>query len=376
MSHPPQLGARSGFLARLALAATVSLLTLVVGLLVLRRLAPRLVGVPVEVKLVQSSEAVPPFYEHVFEGAGTDETLADPVTATREAGLQRARPGLGPTDVLGFRNASVPNAPDVVVIGDSQTYGVGVEMAAAWPQQLGAAGAATVYNMSSPGWGPTQYVEIARLARRFRPKVVLVAYYTGNDPADAFLQAYNNPRFARLKVSDRLQASDAPRLHWTPPQSDHWPVAFRDGVRTILTPAYRDQANDRAQPGVREGYDIIARSATVIAASLEGSSARAVFTIIPTKELAYLPKLRAEKLQAPGSYDKLVEDESANIAELQGRLRGMRKGQYLDLVAPLQQAASGGAQLYPADTDGHPAAAGHAAIAKILAAGLQALPRR
>lgn len=376
MDLSPKLAAHRGFLARLALAGTVSLLTLLGGLVALRRLAPRLVGAPVEVKLVQSSEAVPPFYEHVFEGAGSDETLADPVTATREAGLQRTRPGLGPTDVLGFRNAFVPNSPDVVVIGDSQTYGVGVEMAAAWPQQLGAAGAGTVYNMASPGWGPTQYVEMARLARRFRPKVVLVAYYTGNDPADAFLQAYNNPRFARLKVSDRLQASDAPKVHWPPPQSDHWPVAFRDGVRTILTPAYRDSANDRAQAGVREGYDIIARSATVIAASLEGSNARAVFTIIPTKELAYFPKLRAERLRAPPSYDKLIEDESANVAELRERLRGMRKGQYLDLVAPLQQAASGGAQLYPTDTDGHPAAAGHAAIARILAAQLGGLPPR
>jgi lysophospholipase L1-like esterase len=356
----------------LVLAAATALLTLVVALLALRWLAPRLVGAPVEVRVVQSSERVPPFYEHVLGEAGRAEPLADPVTVTREAGLQRAQPGAGPTDVLGFRNPGVPNAADIITIGDSQTYGIGSTLAETWPQQLQARPEVVgevVYNMSSVGWGPTQYVAMAQLAGKFRPRTVVVAYYTGNDAHDAFSQAHGNPLFARLRVNTNLRLTDQPRVFWPIRDGDRWEARFRDGFSTVFTPEYRLAANDRAQAGVREGYAIIAKTATVIAHAFE-PPVQVWFTVIPTKELVYSARVHAEALYPSDDYAALVRDEALNLAELAASLRGMQRARYVDVLAPLQQAALAGARLYPSDTGGHPTAAGYAVIAGTIAAAV------
>ena len=352
------------------LASVVALLTLVASLVALRHLAPRLVGAPTEVAIVQSSEQVPPFYENVFAHAGTSEAVRDPVTVVREPGLQRARPDAGPTDLLGFRNEGVPNAAAVVVIGDSQTYGLGVALADSWAQRLRAVlgpRAAGLYNMSGNGWGPTQYTAMAPYAAKLHPKVVLVAYYTGNDPHDAFTQAYNNPLWKRLRVSTTLTAADQPPVVWPVPDSDRWVARFRNGYETAFTPEYRRATNDRRHPGVREGYDILAKTATVIARSLEGTGARVLFTVIPTKELVYAPLVKAEGLKAPPAYEALVADETQNAAELADRLRGMRLGGYAEVTSALQEAALAGKALYPSGTDGHPSAIGHEVLAAALA---------
>lgn len=363
---------RRELVGNLALAGAATLATAGLVLLLLRTLAPRLVGRPVEVELVQSSEQVPPYHPHVFEGAGTNADLPDPLTMYRQPGLQRRRPGLGPTDLIGFRNEGVPNAPLVVVVGDSQTYGVGVGLEESWPQQLAAAlGArpADVYSMACPGWGPTQYVSMARLAGRFRPRAVVVAYYTGNDPNDAFSQAYANPHWSRLRPDPALTRSDGPRIPAAPEKG--WAVTFADGVHTVFTPLYRLATNDRSQAGVRVGYQVTARTARLVASSLEGSPTRPVFTVIPTKEMAYATKVQVEGLPAPEAYRALVRDEGANLAELAERLG--RAGAYVDLLGPLQEAARRGEALYRTDADGHPAPSGHAVIGRTIAAALRSL---
>lgn len=359
-----------------ALAAAVSLFTLAAGLGLLRTLAPGLLGRPTEVHVVQSSEAVPPFFEHVFSGVGTTEPLRDPVTVVREFGLQLESAGAGPTDLLGFRNRGIPNHSDVVVVGDSQTYGMGAAFTDTWPQRLAIhtrRDELQVYNMAANGWGPTQYVAMSRHAGVFRPRLVVVAYYTGNDAHDAFSQAYVNPRWKRLRVSRTLGPGDAPRAVWPVPESDRFAVRLPDGVQTIFTPGYRFDANDRSHPGVREGYDILARTASVIANTLEGFRVPVAFTVIPTKEYVYSARLRETGVAVPRAYQSLVADEERNLAELVTRLRGMRKGRYIDVVTPLQAAARLPRALYRTDADGHPAAGGHDVIALAVAAEVRAV---
>jgi hypothetical protein len=210
---------------------------------------------------------------------------------------------------------------------------------------------------------------MARLAGRFRPRVVVVAYYSGNDPHDAFSQAYSNPLFARLRVGTGLSLGDQPRVVWPIPESDRWEARFRDGFSTVFTPEYRFAANDRAHAGVREGYAILAKTATVIAQAFE-PSVRVWFTVIPTKELAHAPRVQAERLRPPADYSALVRDEARNVAELAASLRGMRRARYVDVVGPLQRAALAGGRLYPSDLGGHPVAAGYAVIAREIAAAI------
>lgn len=325
-------------------------------------------------KYVQSSEEVPPFYKNAFERAGTNETLPDPVTVVREAGLQLRRPGLGPTDLLGFRNLAVPNTADVIAIGDSQTYGHGVEFEDSWPRQLEARLDAGVYSMACGGWGPTQYLAMARLAGKLRPKFVVVAYYTGNDPHDAFAEAYNKHRWRSLRVSTTLDKDDQPPAVWPVPEDDRWEAELRGGLRVGFTPGYRLANNDRSHPGVREGFAIIAKTGGLIAAALRESwGARPVFTVIPTKELVYARRVHAEGLRPPVDYRRLVADERANIDELAARLRQVPDAHYVDLVEPLQRAALGPEPLYPPDVNGHPTAAGYRVIAEAMAVDLAAI---
>ena len=45
--------------------------------------------------------------------------------------------------------------------------------------------------MASGGWGPVQYLYMAEKALAFRPRVLVVAFYSGNDAFDAVKVAYN-----------------------------------------------------------------------------------------------------------------------------------------------------------------------------------------
>lgn len=93
-------------------------------------------------------------------------------------------------DQSGFRNSHVPDQVDLVAIGDSQTYGIGVGREETWPQQLAAAGNKSVYNLGMSGWGPIQYLAHIEQATSLSPRVVSVGLYLGNDIYDAYNLSY------------------------------------------------------------------------------------------------------------------------------------------------------------------------------------------
>src|SRR5262249_21274842 len=97
---------------------------------------------------------------------------------------RRGNPRWFDHDSLGFRNeqkAGASNSADAVTIGDSQTYGVGVTREQAWPAQLSALSRRQVYSMSLPGWGPAQGYLVLDRALQFHPKLLVYAFYFGND---------------------------------------------------------------------------------------------------------------------------------------------------------------------------------------------------
>jgi hypothetical protein len=139
------------------LMAASALSTLLLGIGLIRWLAPGLLGVPTDLQLVKVSKTLPPFFEGVFREESEREPegflLNDPYTKVRGRPLNLAIGGLGegPNDLLGFRNRGVPNVADVVVLGDSQTYGNNAVLDENWPSQLAGllkARRATVYNMA------------------------------------------------------------------------------------------------------------------------------------------------------------------------------------------------------------------------------------
>lgn len=107
------------------------------------------------------------------------------------------------TNALGLRDDEVPPDPDptelrILAIGDSFTYGWGVELAEAWPkvleQQLRANGhRVRVHNLGCPGTTVDDYTAAATAAIPvLRPQLVLVGVLSGDDLAQLQLRGHSH----------------------------------------------------------------------------------------------------------------------------------------------------------------------------------------
>ena len=127
----------------------------------------------------------------------------DPIIPDKVLG-HRPNPKNPDHDRNGFRNKTIPPHIDILVLGDSQTYGTGVTRDNAWPQQLAKRTGLTVYNMSCGGWGPVHYLLLLPEAMAMKPKVIIAAFYAGNDLFDSFSLVYPSKNgLDYLKTRDR-----------------------------------------------------------------------------------------------------------------------------------------------------------------------------
>ncbi len=346
--------------------------TILVALYATRLFAPHLLGIPPELQLVKVAQELPPFFEVVFrrEDYETDDFMLKDPYVNRGKPLYPDMGDEGPHDILGFRNRSIPNVADIITIGDSQTYGNNATLEENWPSQLVANlqhKSATLYDMSVGAWGAAQYYEIFEKAIFFQPRVVIVAFYTGNDPLDSFVRVYGDEdRYHALRPDPKLRASDVPEVSFPPLESDRWRVEFSDGVTTTFTPKYR-HASNQDHPAVRAGYGIMAKAARAMSVLAQQYNVHIIFTIIPTKELVYAEKVRDSEITPPPEYVALIRDEEDNIRELSRQLGEIPNAIYVDVCGPLQEAALQAIALYPPNINGHPISTGYAVIAKALA---------
>ncbi|MBN2029010.1 hypothetical protein JW824_02090 [bacterium] len=120
-----------------------------------------------------------------------------------EALGHRPNPDLPGHDRNGFRNPGVPHEAKIVVLGDSQTYGTGVDSKETWPRQLEQLTGETVYNMAFGGYGPTHSLILWEEASRFHPEIVIEAFYSGNDLYDSFGHIYHQGQLPELRTTDK-----------------------------------------------------------------------------------------------------------------------------------------------------------------------------
>jgi len=122
----------------------------------------------------------------------TDALTVQDMFRTDEHGIFKANPAFWTNtsefsiNSDGFRSpefsAPATGKKAVLVIGDSQTYGIGaVPLSNAFPDLIRAAGY-DVHNAGVPGTGPTQYGLVAdHYVAKLKPDVTLVAFFYGND---------------------------------------------------------------------------------------------------------------------------------------------------------------------------------------------------
>tara|TARA_R110002049_G_scaffold4601_5_gene32183 strand:+ start:255566 stop:256900 length:1335 start_codon:yes stop_codon:yes gene_type:complete len=113
----------------------------------------------------------------------------------------RPRPNYADHDSRGFRNAKAIERADVVCLGDSQTYGTGVSREDAWPSRLAQLSGKSTYSMAYGGWAPTHSEVLLAEAIELDPRLVIEAFYAGNDLFDCFSMVYDRGRIASHRSS-------------------------------------------------------------------------------------------------------------------------------------------------------------------------------
>jgi hypothetical protein len=329
-------------------------------------------------------------------------------------------------DARGFRNEASVDSTDVVVIGDSQTWGVNVRREEAWPAVLAKVSHLSVYSMALGGWGPPQYEVLAHDATALGPKAILVGLYFGNDIFDSCSAIYSSKGSHKYRRSDRDLSSALTELQsrlkstenearvalvleqvdrlgavakvwqrvagrslilqilmtrgWLPgiPSVDElyeagdkaWALehpnaaaAYTNGtVSTIMTYGYRGVALDRENPCIQEGVRITREVLASLRKLGETTRIRMGVVLIPTKESIYAAVDEGFLSHASKEFAKLVRHEAEIKAELQSWCNVLALV-CIDATDRLVAAARNGAILYKADSDGHPIAEGYRQIA-------------
>ncbi len=286
------------------------------------------------------------------------------------------------TDALGFRNAwPWPAGADVVAVGDSLTFGYGVEDAEAWPAVLARAlPQARVINLGLIGSSPPQYLRVYEtFGLPLRPAVLLVGIFTRNDFWDAGLferwrrsgvggnymvwRDFGRPAAGPAAAGRPPSLKDT--LIWQTRKSrlanlarQAWSAAkrrrsgevrvftFADGRRLQLLPRDLADKTRDAQAGA-PAYAVVLESLERLHRLARDRGTRVLMIFLPNKEEVYLPLLGAA-----------VADSAAALRQaFDGRDVG-----YLDLTPLFRERAAAGRRLF-FESDGHPNAEGHALIA-------------
>lgn len=342
-----------------------------------------------------------------------------PVIVSDPALGLRILPNTSGHDANGFRNATLPARADIVVLGDSQTWGVNVHAHDAWPQQLARMSGKPVYNMALNGYGPVQYWILTDKALELSPQTIVVGLYLGNDLYDAYAMAYTKDNYAELRATQypaelrQDTIAERAKSHWDEEKNFHnnygrssprgwsiwlrghtaigrllnrkgwWPgasdidheidvawartypehgaVCDDPVIRTVFTPAYRLTGLNLSDPRVGEGIRITKELLSRVHVKTQGRGVSLVVVMIPTKEVVYAERMREKSLWA-GTYARVVEMELSTRKDLLAwcPTAGIR---CIDPLPSLQRALAERRQVYPSSTESHPNAAGYAVVA-------------
>ena len=350
-----------------------------------------------------------------------------------DAGLGfRRNPALPDYDERGYRNPSVPETTDVITLGDSQTEGCAVSREHAWPTVLGQMLDRPLYNMASGGYDPSQYAVQIDEALQFKPKVVVVAVYAGNDLVTMWQSVWRANRAAFLRTpltedpaadaesvkADRIEVvvtrklrhrgfwhglgefiksnskiyglgravdrgllqrrqGDMPNQRW----SDMMEVANRVGPdvmmpvevegsgRTMLLPSYRLVGVDPADPRVPESIRLIMASLRHIRDRI-GQTARMQVVLIPTKETVLAPWV--QNPESHPVYQQVLAGEAAAMSEIRAQLEA-DEIPAVSVLDALRAAVTAGNFPYRNNDDGHPNKHGNRAMAEAVRPVIQAL---
>ena len=106
----------------------------------------------------------------------------------------------------GFRGGTFGTPAWGVAVGDSFTFGLGVNQEDTWVAQLEKLSQREIINLGVPGWGPQQYTRtLEQYGIPFRPKIVFYGLYN-NDLGNATVFARDDGHFNEFSLRQFLRA--------------------------------------------------------------------------------------------------------------------------------------------------------------------------
>jgi hypothetical protein len=284
------------------------------------------------------------------------------------------------TDNYGFRNRwPWPAQAEIVAVGDSLTFGYGVEDDEAWPAIIAQAlPQLRLVNLGLIGASPEQYRRVYEtFGIPLRPKVLLVGLFVGNDFWDAALfdrwwQSAVGGNYMvwrdfgrgetglKSLVSRNSYLYHLLRHAFTVYKNWRWRVSesviyrFADGTWLHLLPSQLASFTTGAQPN-RPAFQLVLQALERIQSIANENGTHVLFIFQPSKEEVYLPLL-GKPASDPGGPLRVTLDR-----------RGIA---YLDLVPAFRRRAMAGEQLF-FEQDGHPNKQGYQLIAYEVLAYLQ-----
>jgi hypothetical protein len=273
------------------------------------------------------------------------------------------------TNADGLRDEPFVGAFDVAAIGDSFTFGFGVEEEESWPTRLEAISGARVANLGWAGWNSHVYpAAIKRYAIPLGTRIWLWTFF-GNDlpesvGAEDFLnsgeQDYKrwveqnrmyttSPPFPfNLRIVQLVTALIKPELFLLPDSGDR---IFDNGELRMRVGRYAWETTDPDQPNVQRGWELT-EAALIKAQDLAVLyDATLVVVFIPNREHVYWPYIK----------DVMKDADIRQLDGVDARLRDFCEAHgilYLSLLPGLRSRAMHGEMLY-FPSDGHWNAAGH-----------------
>ena len=296
------------------------------------------------------------------------------------------------TDGYGFRNTEPwPETADIVAVGDSLTFGLGVAEEQTWPAIIAQAMPQShMINLGLIGAGPQQYLRVYEtFGAKLHPKLLLVGLFLRNDFWDADMfdrwlrsgargnylvwRDFGRPQSVRgIKSTLRWKGylllrrsylynllhevwKDVKRQRLSEPKI----FQFAEGTRLQLLPSDLASETVGAQPD-RPEFQFVLQALQRIHSIATENGTHPLMVLQPSKEEVYLPLL-GEAPPDPGGPLRQALDELGI--------------EYLDLTAAFRRRAAAGEQLF-FEVDGHPNARGYALIAELVLSHLKGSAER